>query len=341
MAVVGVANLKWQGQTGDFNDSGDRQYTAVYEVRVDDPLDGQNIVILASGIPRLGRPYSFGNDRDNTAFLRSLAPKRIDATRLLWQVVATWTTADINNNSNGGGGEDSNGNPTDDPLQYRNEYNISKAKFSVPVERAIIHTALTGANRRDRGSSGPVVNSAGVVFVPGIEKDETRTVIRITKNLKLYPTGLDDKFQDAVNLNEYVIHLPAGARIVAPLRSKCENIGGSFQIEKNKGIIHRFWKVEFEVHIKKTSWRDDVCDRGLHASAGAGDPDGLAGGGILSPSDLIPGVPQVRRLVDANGIPIDEPILLDLKGQPLKAGLAARYITYQKYDELDFNDLGL
>ncbi len=71
-----------------------------------------------------------------------------------------------------------------------------------------------------------------------------------------------------------------------------------------------------EVLVRLGGWHIDELDRGLSARAQRGDPDGS--GGSYSNTDLLgPNGVAVRRLLDPQGNPITDPILLDGKGQPL------------------------
>ena len=51
------------------------------------------------------------------------------------------------------------------------------------------------------------------------------------------------------------------------------------------------------------------------------------------------GTPAQRRIMDPNGMPITEPILLNGNGQPLKLGDPPVYVTWSIYPEVDFRIL--
>ena len=72
---------------------------------------------------------------------------------------------------------------------------------------------------------------------------------------------------------------------------------------------------------------------------GLDDPDGR--GGMISANDLVNGTAPVRRLLDIDGTPISEPVLLDGKGGVLGDKKDPVYITYAKYLEVPFAPLGL
>jgi hypothetical protein len=335
MGVTSVLPI-WEGQTGELSFDA-TQYTAVWHVAVDDPFDGPNVVLIGGiglGLPIPGAFYWVGNDLNLLLTLRKLVPTRVAGTRLLWMVVGTYESPGRPQDHHDG--TDDNGKPTKDPLKFHDEIEISYAQHTRPMEKAkLISPAIPGVAQ---GVWGPVRNSAGAVFAPPLERDNSRFTLKITKNKASYPSNQADNYRDAVNSDTFTISKSklGFTRTFQKYTVKMKNIGGRLQFQND--VV--FWPVVYEMEIDtEFGWRFDVLDKGLAASARAGDPDGR--GGTISNSDIQRGQPQMRRLVDAAGVPLSEPVLLDGKGQPLAPGADPVYLTYQGYDELSFGALTL
>lgn len=242
-------------------------------------------------------------------------------------------------------GHDDDGNPTFDPNLFHDEVDVSYTQISEAVEKAVYLGGFKGvaAGKVQPGDVVVPMNSALQPFNPPLERELDIKVVRITKFRQDYDGAHFDQFQGRINKAPVTIN-----KIQCRYRDKwgkhqarCKNIGGQFQI--TNGV--KYWRVTFEIHVHPRSWDEEVPDRGLHARALLGDPNGK--GGTISNKDNVHhiGVPALRRLVDPRGVPISDPVLLDGDGQPLVRGegdqLEPVYITYQKYPEIDFKGMRL
>lgn len=357
MAVTDV-ELHWNGATGSWTRER-REYTAVYLVRTNSALDGPQTIIdyfytnrLTNPILRvLGDSYAYGNDNDPWAYCTKIDPQRESRTAKLWQVVLGFETRAEEEN-----GRDKNGDPTNNPLEYFTELEISKAQFQRAVEKAYNLTALPG---RPVNTLGPVTNSAGTTFDPPLMRDDSHLVLRITKYMDHFPEAHARQFQDGINSKKWTLWLEFQQFIMVFIRheAKLQNLGGSFHArlvqEGNKAPrLVRYWKNTYEIHQRDGGWIEEVVDRGLHARAEIGDPDGRGGlvgfkadGSAMDSVEFAAafpaGTPCKRRLKDAWGENIDEPVLLDGKGQPLACGAPPVYIKYRTLKEFPFDALGI
>lgn len=337
MAAVGTARTIWNGQTGAWKETGEREYTVIREVEVSDPLDGPAVVLGALGVGLLGASYAVGNDVDLLALLREKTPTRAPNTRLLWIVNERYSNrSDQDQNPQ----VNDDGDPEKDPEKWHDELDVSFRNIMRPVYKAKNRSPL---NARPLGTNGPVVNSALAVLDPPLEREQPIMVVRVVRRRKKFPTADAKAYEGAINDDAFNINKPKlGFNLaVGQYQAKMEGITGSLQfLTDQDGKSKPFWKYGYELHIDdEFGWRVDVLDRGFHARACALDPNGR--GGTISPSDLIAGQPQVRRLVDNAGIPITEAVLLDGNGQPLLPGLPAVYLTYSVARELPFAGLGI
>lgn len=346
MAVVAVRK-RYQGQTASKDAGGKRFFVAYFQVETDDPQDGENVVLgaaaVALGIPLIGQGYSFGNDAYPSATCNSLRPEREDGTRVSWIVEATFETPD-NNAGSSGPRPGADGEPSDDPEDWREEFEIDSAFFAYAVEVAILRTSFSGG--RAAGTVGAVTNAANVAFDPPPEDDYACDVLRITKYRLDYPSEHASTYKNAINFDEVSITKPGYGRTFDPYTLKLLPIRGSLNYHQTAaGVIVPYWKLLYELHEKKIvldsvtlTWRLQVLNRGYSARAQPGDDNGF--GGTLSAGDIPAGQPRLRALQDVNGDPLNEPPLLDLSGAPLTSGNGV-YITYSTRPELNFSDLNL
>jgi hypothetical protein len=340
MAAVGTATIVWAGQTGKEDESGDREYTIIRAVTVSDPLDGPHVVLNAPGVQGISASYYISPAESNPlALLREKTPSRDQAekTRLRWFVTERYSTKSDSDSDQ----KDESGNSTDNPEEWRDELEVSYYKKNRPVEKAIIQTAIPIF--RDVGSVGPVVNSAMNVYDPPLEWGQDIMVVRITRRRSDYP-GVSWARMTSVNDDFFVINKPLQGFVlpVNKYEAMMPPVAGSLvYIPDRTGTPQPYWKLTFEVHIDAIfGWREDVLDRGIHARA-AHSTDDNGRGGTYSNSDIIAGVPAVRRMKDNTGTPITDPVLLDGKGQPLHPSQQPVYLTYSIIPEMSFGDRGL
>jgi hypothetical protein len=341
MGAVGTASIVWAGQTGKEDETGNFEYVIVRAVTVSDPLDGPKVVLNAPGVQSISASYYVSPaESDPLALLREKTPARDQAekTRLRWFVTERYSTkSDAEQDQQ----KDIDGNNTDDPEEWRDELEVSFYKKNRPVEKATIQTAIPPY--RAIGSVGPVVNSAMTVFDPPLEWGQDIMVVRITRRRSDYP-GVDWARMTSVNDDFFVIDKPKQGLVLPVQKYQAMMppvVGSLTYINDKTGKPQPYWKLTFEVHLDFIfGWREDILDRGKHARA-AGSDDDNGRGGKYSESEIIAGIPTVRRMRDNTGTPITEPVLLDGKGQPLHPSQQPVYLTYSIIPEMPFGERGL
>lgn len=345
------SEIHWKGWVGS-RTKDQRRYVAVWRVSTNNINDGPQYVLTNYGGAQIGTPYALGNDADLEAVCSSLTPSRIDPdhTSTEWFVTAAYESPKREEEER----EDEEGNPDRHPLNWEPVLDRSHAQYQVPVERAIFLGKTSRAFGDDEpqamphldlgiGDSTPVLNSAGVMFAPPLEKDESRIVYRCTKNFAVAPTS-HDEYQDTINRDAwiYAIASPPFTKSFKKFSCKMQQIGMSQQLYVDtRGERFPYWRVVYEWHeiIHPPYWDDFVVDRGYAAIACDGDPDGT--GNTVDPSSQVDGIPRIRRLVDERGYPTGDPPLLNGKGYPLSCGDPPVYLGYRKYDTKAFQTLQL
>lgn len=350
-------SLHWNGSTGEQKSAG-VSYVAYYLVHTNSASDQTKVILdyfLANG-PWIGDSYSFANDSDTSAFCNSIQPRKPNDADMTWVVEVKYESLSEDEEK-----PDSNGQPTTNPLEWRNDYSISKTSIQVPVWQAKYLGIFTATGVQVGNPDGWVVgdimlpsNTCGEPLNPPLEKPEPVRVIRISEIMSLYPTPVSDQLYNTVNDIDYDIPLPftqGGAIKVKKYAGLISDFGGRFFFQNGF-----FWEVQLEIQQKlNDDWVDKVPNIGLCAGVQYGSAMGIyAGPGNTAaawPSGAearhgAAGIPAKRVVKDAFGERFAEPILLDQLNNPIETNNPkdARYIHYMKYETDNhsalFNDNG-
>ena len=329
MAVIAAKLLRAGSLEGSQTRDDARRYAAVYRITVSSPYDDARVIIdhFADNpvLPWFGDHWDVGNGVDTGAFVREISPRRMDQSRVDWQVTVEFATPDA---------VDEDGNFTDDPLEFACVVAGTMAQFSHPVERANFKSGFVGSAAAYWPANTSIIpiNSAGVPFNPPLEEDMGRQVLRFERNFAT--VNYDFAENGIVNSEALVVAHRGFFKTVHALGGKVNNWAAGIRHERS--IF--YWHVGCEMHVKglnedNPTWRRRIIDRGLSGRADAGDPDGR--GGTISAGDILPGMPVVRPVTDFSGLAMREPILLNGDGQPLTSGATAVQLEYQTLPEVD------
>ena len=162
MAVVSVKTLH-DGWNGTFPAKEAPSFNVVYLVEVDDPQDGNTLVVDAVGIPKFGDAYNtVGNDVNANVRCKTISTSPVSGTRNLWQVTAQFGTSEKEKEENNPTeGVDEDGNPTDDPLEFA----VSMTTSTSRVSRDAIHGTYLGQLREHQGIAGKLETGQEAEFM--------------------------------------------------------------------------------------------------------------------------------------------------------------------------------
>lgn len=224
---------------------------------------------------------------------------------------------------------------------------------------------------RDSANSppGPVVNLAGEVLDPPIERERNRMVIRMTR-LTNDPTRSIFDWEMAVNTDSVKLELPVG---YAPKRLPVQRTYNfrpwelrvrSVNLQEvrynSRHYFRETWEIAYKnrrpepnIGLEKSlsrnpGWRVDVLNAGVMQRVVPGKPAGrpgqIAPGGGFSENDIRPGTAPHVAIRGSDGKPIKKPMMLDEQGQPIwdfrysgNNTIYVRYIVYR--NERAFNSL--
>jgi len=375
MAVVSTKILH-DGWTGSFTTKEIPTFKVVYLVEVDDPEDGNLLVVDASGIPKIGSAYNVGQDFHGGVRCKSLSTTPVAGTRNLWQVTASFGKPEKGEEDDDDptDGVTDEGEPTDDPLKFA----VSMTMSSSRVSRDAIRGAYLGQVTEVKGVAGelrqnvgfledhnpppqtqnngvlsdqdgkitngrPITNSTFAPFDPPVQVDYNRTNVRIKFNTLNSPQRILP-YINSVNSKALTIHV--------------------VYIWKDEFGINQptFASVKVPIYAGRVmgittspSTRNGIA---YHANELEIEIDKLftwrmdildRGYATLDQDKTLGGdspgaeaVPVTNAVVTDDGFASREPVLLDGKGQSLDIKKTdGVYLRYGVYPELDWSIVGI
>lgn len=341
MAVAEV-KLSSLGGTGTITGS-DRSnvlasYTANYRVRCDSAADQADAIWdyfrTSADHPYIGKSFKFGNGYDTNSVCRSMDAQAVEKSGGWFNVRMNFEPAE------GAGGPshqqaDQNGKMTDNPLDWRDEIDVTRQPIFEPAYFGIFRGFEPNVENQllQTGRAYPIVNSAIQTYEPTLEKEARVKYIRITKYQGSYDGSAYDAYDGKVNNDAVVIDKPAYR-----FRESFGQYRGRLSIHSSFGINAgiSYYRTTLEVAVHPTSWRRRVLDQGMCELYRIGDED--VDGTTLSSSDF----PTNRQfnLKGARDNDTDHPIVqmanLDGKGKMLDPEDDPITMVWSLDDEISF-----
>ena len=347
MAVTSVKILH-NGWTGSDNAGSGITFNVVYLVEVDDKNDGPLVVINADGLPMVGDSYAVGNDVDPFAFVKSVNPSSV--ADLVWHVTINYGPLKPSETETKNGesteGLDKEYKPTDNPFLIPPKISVSSVLAKRAAQRGAYFGKLRSfpdgqvefkpedisggrppvvpfTNPDDRGGiedTTPITNSVFTPYDPPPEIDYTRTRVTITMNLRFCPFWML-WYVNSVNKKD-VWFVDLFDESIVSAKAFCAKVMGVAYEERIMGG-DVFWYTTVDILIDNLfSWRLDILDRGYCDTTNENVSEGAT----------------KKNIVDKNGLPLAEPVLLDGFGNQLDLEqLSAVYLRYGVYAEEDFS----
>lgn len=319
MSVVSCDEI-WEERTWDIDiDSGVREYTRTWRVRVTDHKDDPIAATITSVLPPPGSPYTAANDaKDLGAALRKYKirqwlddPNEYRATAFYSNTRSPNASPDNPFDFHTGGGTQTGDAKELDPLLRPPVINWGSLRF----QRAL---------PKDRTGKA-FVNSAGQRFFNQPLADRTHKVLSITRNEASYNVLDKSSYEDKVNNVNWTLGGVLNTTF-GPGKAKCEHITAAGRSELKKF----FWEINYLFHIitDDDAWdKIEVLDEGMYQRDELGDG-------------------KLKLIVDPlTKSPVTSPVPLNLKGLVLpdadwKAG-NYKYRDFRLYSYKDFNLLAL
>lgn len=191
----------------------------------------------------------------------------------------------------------------DNPLDEQPDVEWDSDQFTKPLNKDI------------EGNS--VTNSSDEPFDPLPEVDDSRNVLRVTRNEVANPIFLAQSYANAINSDTF-LGAPAGYVKAKPVRA-------SRQTKRLKdGTLQVYWKCSYEFHFKDPTgdetWDLELLDQGYRTIFDEGGDVGEIYLGIT----------------DSNDLPISKPVLLNGSGGALSHGAQPVFRSFKAYHRKSF-----
>lgn len=287
MSILSVIEVA--GRTLGINQKGDREAERRYKVQGSTKTESAFDVRTAAGLPLMF------SEHPDEAGLRvvDVAIQQVDDNPYIWEVTVKYSSVL------------DNGEQDENPLNQPAVIEYSSAPYQRVAWKTIDNVSVT--------------NSAGMFYDPPVMMDDSRPVIRITKNKASFDASLAMAYQDAINTDSFLG--------IAPYCCKVASFGGRKQFKAVNNVQIPYWEVTLEVHCNFDTWWLQVLDQGYFEYAGTADVNGK---------------PVLREIrYSNNGNPVNGPTLLNGSGVRLADGGTPVFRTFRVYRELSFASLGM
>jgi hypothetical protein len=268
MSVASVAEIQ-DGRDGGITLSLDgktvRQYTRVFRAITTSNYDNAATILSDYRFPIVGAYYP----NDVLAFCRSIRPRQMARSKLIWIVTATYST----------------------------ERQIVENPLADPAEISWATESRTRPYFQDR-SGDAILNAAGFYFDPPIEGDDSRWVATVKKNLGGVPSWILS-YRDAIN--NAVTYID-GVTVQA-YKAKLSNVTIGKWEERNN-ILYR--PLTMKIALNNDTWRRQTLNDGFYELASPGaDPTPVLdtnGDPVTSPWPLDAAGKMIAKPTPANAI---------------------------------------
>lgn len=324
MPAVSIIEVN-TGRTGSDSNSLDRSYKRVFQVEMDSTRADPPEVLAASAPPFGALPalYSFYTpgddpdlwDPDSWCHDRTATVKQNSR---FWEVVCSYSTKldrpDLN-------------------AQVSPELRPSEIEFDTITVGVPLLYDVNGL---------PILNSAGDLFDPPLEMEETRMLIRITRNVAFggFDPDFYARFQNTVNSTAFfgLKIWQVKCRKVRSVRffedgTYFYRITGEFEVSYRTAPVTTIWPNEVdpleETDTVSLAWMRYVLDRGFREiKKFPPDPSVIAGiRGVITD-------PVTKRPLTTAG-------LLDGAGYHLLPGDAPVFLGFRVFPQADFDEMNL
>jgi hypothetical protein len=280
-------------------------FMRTYKVLVDDKRDGAAVIFAHPDVPSILSSYvTTGDEVWSSALLRSRTAKLMGGNETdgyLWQVDCRYSTK----SDRGGDEQEGQENPILQPTQI----SVRTNRFQKAFDKD-----RTQSTEFPNGKK--ITNSAGQLFDPVPEFDDSRPVLILRKNVSFFSMAWLEEYKDATNSDPYL------------------------------GFVKYFWKVS-DITADRTFWDAPSGQRfyywGVSMEIEGNDllwwPSKILDRGRMQKG---PGGTLLPIRAGADRRPVQDPVLLDGAGNDNQdADFEGFYLEFDIYRRRSFGALGL
>jgi hypothetical protein len=346
MAVT-ETKLSSQGSSGSASgtDNGTvkASYRSAYRVACSSPADTIDEVLhhfrTTPSLPWMGRKFKFGNGFNASVLCKTIDVDQVENGDGRFIARCTFESPESQQQNQGQG---ANGLATDDPTRFHDEIEVSYQTIAIPVEKAKLWgydpIGTAGSASIKPGYVGPIINSCGDPADPTLEQEMRIKVLRITKYLPAYDDSFFEAYANAVNNDIFTINKPQyNFRMrVGLYKARFGSRSATFGMAGNI----KYYRVTGELLISGLpyGWFQLVPDRGRNRDQSPGKKNNH--GVTISPGDTSVALKQLNApILDADGNPILDPVLLDGSGDVHEKKKPPIYFIWQTFDLKPFSPI--
>lgn len=277
MAITSITE-KHSTRSFSINDTNERDYTRTFEVITDDVTTGAFAVAASLGF-NIGDIYSTSTESDDLARLKNCSSECVEMLGdggTVWKVVCEFGRLSYDDST------------SQNPVFQPPEVEWSFSQFSRPTDQDAF--------------GNPILNSSGVPFDEAVEIDDSRPLLRITRNELQFNAALAYYYKDAVNADGFF-----GA---AAGQCKVMSISSRRIYDQSFGF---YWQTSYEFAFDPNGFDKIILDQGYQE---------------LRNGELKP------IMIDGN--PTNVPVLLNGQGQQVQTNGQPYFKRFKVYNRLSF-----
>lgn len=308
MAIIRVKE-RYDGSESEAQ-KGERKYRREYLVETDSNKHTARDIRLAPGIPRLGDLH---NEDSSSRVTRVGTPQHASGSDNTWYVPVEYESIEVT----------ITGTPIEEGREIINpETVLPRLQISTVDRTELLVKDINGK---------AVANSAGMraSTVPEVERSYREFSINGRVPFEAFTLDMTTKYSDKLN-NKDFLGFAVDTVKIKNVQGQTED--SEFEQPDGTTVVRTVWVVTILGHVKE-SWLVRVLDEGTYKNPGAYP---YVGGGEPT---VFGGYDQLEPILDANGDPVREPVLLDGSGNPLAAGGEPVFLEYVGYAKEDFDEL--
>ncbi|MEX1040186.1 MAG: hypothetical protein WDZ51_06135 [Pirellulaceae bacterium] len=279
MTVISSKPLK-QSRSFEVDENNNRTYNVTYQVITDSTSDGALLVANAPGIS-IGTPYNTGTEADPLAVCIGISSECVVDDGKQWHVSFEF------------GKMENEENPLNEPAEVEWSF-------------AAQHKRLTDTDYQGNA----IVNTAKDPFAEAIEIDDSRPILRVTRNEANFPLDLAYQYKDAINATPFFGAQPHSVKVVS--------ISSRRIFDQTYGY---YWQTSYEFAFDPSGWDKLILNQGMKE--------------IVTINDK-----KIKRHIRLQGEKITEPELLNEEGQYLyhsNMDEASVFLEFRVYQPLPFD----
>lgn len=243
MAVIGPALEMPVDREGPQSENGRRQYMRKFVVETNSAYDDPGVVLGAPLLPQLYDAYvTLSGIQDDAARVVYLDPKQAPKSRLVWYVDVLYDTE-----------FDRLDNPLLEPPQITHE----SETYQLPLPGSYNQSTSSGSSGTTFQFQSGILNSAGDPYDPPPTIEQSRPIVRFTRNQSFFTLDFKVRFENSVNGDVW--------NGLAARQAWLKSIQAELLVQRSTSRLRpdvTYWRVSYLFALKRETWDLQLLDYG-------------------------------------------------------------------------------